>query len=338
MKYVAPGDHPEDILCFNYSGPSEAVSRITDAVMATGEILPFTTLKGNASWHIDFAGPSLECDHFTGPEADRIRHNILVTSSYGLEWQYYAAWFPNSHGCDRRNHTYGLPFYLGPLWENTTGMYLPAFSEGSLVGENNADLEFYVASMRGLRLFSAESLNFPLLQCRLVNSTYQTSFKFTNGVQEVSTIVVPNDDASTLQAIQQTCLIIEGPECLSPGRTCLYHPAFFQSLSYQAVMDAFARKISGRVYINPSLAWAITSRVVTTVLARTPEMDNIKPYQTGKGASSFQSWIEEVFDDEAEFRGLERKDDSVLNLDLATAISQLFQNVTISLMTSSALQ
>lgn len=336
--------------CYNYAGPNPAVSRVANAVMALGEILPFRAPDLNASWELEFSGPSLKCDHVNGETFWAIRKNIRHSEGQG--YNYYASWFPGKIG----NQTNLLPFTAMP--DGVLG-----FSQGSLVPSNNVDLAFFIAAMpvigppelqelnMTLKEFEhtrTEIRNFTLVQCRLVNSTYKTSFSFRNGTPNISTQITGLGDAHTLQSIQSSCAntssrpdMLVKDRCQPFNRTCIYHPNFLETLSYQAVVDAFSDQISGRISgvisndADADMTMTVSSNILNTILAETSDLIKLVP---GKLRSS-EVWIMSLqFMLNSKFRGMMNRSGGTIVLDLPKAVEQLFQNVTVSLMTSAALR
>lgn len=345
LSFVAPMSWTG--YAFNYAGPSEAVSRVTKAVLAQGVILRFDTSAVNASWTVDFNGPSLKCDHMSGTQLQRIRRNIQYAVDY-KQW-FYTSWFPNSHGDKHDNTSQGLPFY----W-TTTGWSVPVFSEGSLVSTNDADLKFFLTAMPILAQQIVVSgpattiVNFTAIECRLVNSTYRTTFKINDGLQSIETKLSIRDDGATLKSINKayetntTGTVVPKYICPPANRICWFHPKFFQTLSYQAVMDAFTKQLSGQISYNFAGQFDSTTNVGDTVLMQTPDLENLGPDKTAYDtiyAGAFQDVLNTASAFQRDtFRGLTRTYGSKLMLDLPVAIEELFKNVTVSLMTSPELQ
>jgi hypothetical protein len=157
-----------------------------------------------------------------------------------------------------------------------------------------------------------------------------TSFKFTDGIQDVSTEITYPDEQKTLQSIHRSCHTMGNNgnadvyRCPPSERACFFNPRFFQSLSYQAVMDAVTTQISGQTSLDAYGAWSTTTNIQDTVLVQTPDMENIRIDQMRRGHSwerTFQGVIvEEQWLDRDEFHGLETTDKSTLALDLPEAV------------------
>jgi hypothetical protein len=174
------------------------------------------------------------------------------------ETNWFASWFSSTHKSGSNHNNNDLPFSRKPtksgIWNATI------FSEGLLVPLNDVDLAFYIAAMPYQELPwtnsagypSTSMVNYTLLHCRLVNSTSETTFNFTNGLQAISSEITYVKAASTVQSVHTTCSNvtisgkdrrISGYNCHASDRACFYNPDFFQTLSYQAIMDAFTGRL-----------------------------------------------------------------------------------------------
>jgi hypothetical protein len=140
---AAAGSSGESGLCLSYGGPSPAVSRVANAVMVQGEVLPFQTPNFNASWKLDFFGPAILCGHVTGEQRSKCRENMIQPQDDETNW--FASWFSSTHKSGSNHNNNDLPFSRKPtksgIWNATI------FSEGLLVPLNDVDLAFYIAAM-----------------------------------------------------------------------------------------------------------------------------------------------------------------------------------------------
>jgi hypothetical protein len=67
---------PSNMSNYVYNGPSQAVLEVSNAVMAQGELLQIHPPAPNASWIVDFVGPSLKCSDVGSGMHQRLRQNI----------------------------------------------------------------------------------------------------------------------------------------------------------------------------------------------------------------------------------------------------------------------
>ena len=342
---------PEKKSCYTYAGPNPAVNRVTNAVMALGEILPFKPPNANASWQLEYSGPSLKCDHVIGEAFKAIHNNIHRSEEVGDN--YYASWFPTKNG----NQSNLLPYNLSDF--KGTG-----FAKGSLVPSNNVDLAFYLAAIPVIGVPISPNMtdheilhanfeipNMTLIKCQLVNSTYMTSFSFTNGNPNITSRVMDIGEAHAVQSIQSSCtnrnvsIWMQGStvdHCPPSNRTCIFHPGFFETLSYQAIVDAFSDQISGQIAGVASgdavadVNSVVSSNILNTVLAETFDLIKLVPGEVRTLGSAWNESLQGLVS--TKFGGLTNKAGGGTAPDLPTVVEQLFQNVTVSLMTSAALQ
>ena len=82
---------------YGYKGPSQTLLEITNAVMAAGKILPITPPATNASWNLQYYGPTLRCDHVNNTIYAHFQDNIaeaLVQQYYDSLYG-YISWLPS---------------------------------------------------------------------------------------------------------------------------------------------------------------------------------------------------------------------------------------------------
>lgn len=79
-----------------YNGPSQAVLEVSNAVMAQGKLLQIHPPAPNASWVMDFVGPSLQCSDVDNGMHQRLRENINagMNATEGAYLYGYLGWFP----------------------------------------------------------------------------------------------------------------------------------------------------------------------------------------------------------------------------------------------------
>ncbi|KAL8964065.1 MAG: hypothetical protein Q9183_004731, partial [Haloplaca sp. 2 TL-2023] len=201
-----------------------------------------------------------------------------------------------------------------------------------------------------------------VLRCDVHKSTYHTAFSFINGVQSVDfkdiedTTDSPmitlgwvvayfnssDPEDTTLQP--HACPPSEGNPNLDETdgliRPCLLIPSVLSTLSYQAVMHAFIDMVAGMISVGDrqdlQTLVSSTTKLESTVLALAPELAFLQAERQDKAPSVQQratTW------DQRPFTGL-RNDAAAPppTLPLPQALEQLFQNITISLMSAPDLQ
>ena len=123
-----------------FAGPSQPLQRVVAAVAAQGQILPIQAPDSNATWDLNFWGPSLRCQDVEGDKRDAIWGNILDhwadTSSCRFPYG-YLAWVAGPHE--------PRPFIEPITRENTTNQTVIANQTDPLSNGNAAS--FYVATI-----------------------------------------------------------------------------------------------------------------------------------------------------------------------------------------------
>lgn len=201
-----------------------------------------------------------------------------------------------------------------------------------------------------------------VLRCNAHRSTYHTTFSFVDGVQNVhirnvtditdtpmitigSVLTYFNSsdlDDTSLQA--QAC----PPSKMNPDldnsdgqmQPCLLDPLVLSTLSYQAVMHAFINLVAGMISLGnrQDLKTLIdsTTQVESTVLALAPELAFLQAKSQNTRQSAQQravTWNQQPF------TGLVNAAAAAdSTLPFQQALEQLFQNITISLMSAPDLQ
>ena len=133
---MTDGQTPEMSL-WAWSGPSQPLQNLALAVMGLGQILPITAPAPNASWTLDFWGPTLQCNDVVATERDQIWTNIWNSySSNDTDAYAFLSWAPWPRilidAWDRisnhtlKNGTRDLPFqfdhgFSSSPWQLSTG-------------------------------------------------------------------------------------------------------------------------------------------------------------------------------------------------------------------------
>jgi hypothetical protein len=248
---------------FVYSSPRYAVDKVVAATAAQGSILPIKPPNGapNASWALDFAGPSIICSDLLGSTVDSIQKNIQAAVSIdNCETAFgYIAWTPSYILSGSAYELYTLPFVLSP---NNTSYSL---KDGSLgprpLGDELPPIPatFYAATYPNMTAengFGAQGLgckeqasgggaplqNITVIQCELHNSSYHASFSFINGEQTIDVTMdkAPLNSVSPIFVLDMTSAY--GPLANYSNDTPIpvaYKTAEVETLSYQAVMASF---------------------------------------------------------------------------------------------------
>ena len=320
--------------------------------------MPIPAPAANASWNLEFPGPTLRCEEVNATERHQLRHNIasyLNQSAQSeptkLAWG-YLAWGSAEGFWNGKSYNTGLPF-------------LSASSNGSLVFQHGSESslvpDFYLVAMPPMfgnqdkvnneiypisPSHPPEVLNGAMLHCRLFNSTYRVSFSYLEGAQNI-TIDAPS--VSTDAAMPGINTVIGSwpdapgvPPCpyltlpSKPLGRCQFDPETLRALSYQAIMDAFTTNLGGRIIVQEG-ELDVSTNILHTALLDTHELSFLQTNPSQQTVSNELTAILSAYNT-TEVRGLKNDYHATSKLPLKEAIESLFQKATVSLMSSPALQ
>ncbi|KAK5714757.1 hypothetical protein LTR17_017075 [Elasticomyces elasticus] len=274
-----------------YLGPSLLAQKVAAATAAEGKILSITPPAPNSSWTLDIWGPSLRCDDVAAPQ------RMAILDNYGAALSMQPS---NSSTCI------------------ANGQYFSWVSQGPDIPEilpyvDYGDGEWHMS----------------LLQCDLVNASYEVAFQYTNGFQNitVSKNNTSNDDIVTPQ--RSDVYLPYGPFDTWGNATCppgepVQEDAWcinqnnFKELSYTGIADAFNNLIIGES--SPAAVTGTDIPVEHTVLMLTNELALLS-YEDDADVWRAPPAIGRQF---GPLRGSLGP--------LSRAIEQLFENVTISML------
>lgn len=259
---------------FDYIGPSDDLLRMTNAVTSNGDIMPITPPGLNASWSLDFYGPSLECDDVVDAVRDDFMDGLVKylrnTKNGGAQQQYgYIAWYP----------TFDAEEIRVPATANRSdATFLAVNSDSALVDvgslvqpatvptldRSSKPLEMMVLTQSFKPLSSADPEKDPALKlrsCQLFNTTYHVLFDYTSGNQIINVTTATDPDEGPVHSIPgvlhkhvNAATDFEGYPCSQLGgrnlRCCYNSPSLLPTLSYQAIMDAFTQSMKGVIYMD----------------------------------------------------------------------------------------
>jgi hypothetical protein len=203
--------------------------------------------------------------------------------------------------------------------------------------------------------------NSTVLRCDIHNSTYHTTFSFVNGAQEVDIKNVTDitdtpmitigevqayfnsSDQADMSLRPQACPPSEASGSHDSFSACLSDPLTLSTLSYQAIMHAFTDVVTGMISLGDrqDLQTLITSttRLTSTVLAEAPELAFLHSNQTQNQHTSPSAQQRAVTWEQQPFAGLVNAAAATkATLPFQQALEQLFQNITMSLMSAPDLQ
>ena len=193
---------------------------------------------------------------------------------------------------------------------------------------------------------SGQGSNASMLQCQLYSSTYRTSFAFQNGEQNVSTTLIRKDSEraahiSNLVTSERLISGLYGKNITSANLD--QARAQLAQLSYQAMFQAFTSLITGKITVNSGTHELTDSTNIQSIgLLNTKELFYLTTYLRHKysscGAPDLQgalSWYSDP--NVSSLSGMSRMHQSAPDLSLQDALETMFENFTLSLMSSSAL-
>jgi hypothetical protein len=343
---------------------------VTNAVMDGGSILPIPgpLSKANTSWEVEFLGPALKCKQIDSILHARMRENIHAFMNQDFyDRQYgYLAWSPNS-GYWNQNVTTDLPFLSNVGHQHLSFKPVDIVFGGSMLYSINPEVLFYVALLPSV--FDAgyaavyEALNRPKapvpswidlkgIQCQAFEGHYYVAFNYEHSSAKVSIkslaistshpirprvdVVGPNPYFKDVNGCQQFA-----PSNFS-NRTrsqCYTNPDILRTLAYQAVMAAFGQNLMGSIYLNWYPQIKRDSGALNTALMNTKDMLFLRDPENVKALAGSRTLQDAVSDSNASMsRGILNKNIHQTDQPLDLALEQMFQNVTISLMSSPALQ
>ena len=380
-----------------YNGPSQIAKQIAMGVASQNVILPIASRFPNASWELDFSGPSLKCDPVSSSESLSFQENIAQYVQHAADScgppVTYLAWFPRFDKIPKV--ITNMPYQRESDSNNST-LYFPdpelAFDNninGTNVGFSWPEAIMYIAimpNMLNLNLNLSDrahlmplacALNDPslsqisssnplglvggdvtMLQCRLHNATYHTKFDYLNGAQSVSIDLIKQETNATLPITLSVTKFNAGfwgadsVQCAARNLTsyfgdfvgrdgCYFDENLFPRLSYTGILQAFANLIDGDVALQPTTKQFLGSaRIRSTSLLNTKELYYLTDYAFHTNTSGMGADFQESLSQSnmSEISGLSRLQQAPPDQSLQDAIEKMFQNFTVSFMSSSALQ
>jgi hypothetical protein len=361
-----------------YRGPGRLIQRIVDAVGAQGQILPITSPSSNASWTLDFWGPSLQCSNVKGQDYEDIWTNL---------WEHYAkdgddcrksfgylAWAPTTNTSvpftfdnDTSIFSYNALTIGAPatifiaivpgMFSNKLNMPTHTVPGGCMMWNEMSNIANYSQALaEDPKIVNQYFGGSTLLQCQFLNTSYIADFDYMNGIQTINVSNVAYSDSPYLTPAGS----VTGPIALSNGggnmteafdnranescstlnsvnQMCLFEPSLVRTLEYQSIADAFGQLIQGTIGFSGSVPTVtFNSSIFKTVLLDTDELMFIQDWlmdvtfldlATISGTSNGTNYI-----------GLSNTNNITSRGPLARALEEMFQNITLSLMSEQYLQ
>lgn len=325
---------------YYYNGPQFEVQRVVTAATGQGAVLPIRAPsdRSNASYTQQFAGPALQCSDVVEPLRGQILSNVNA-SSWDLTTSFgYLAWVPNEASA--------LPFESMSGSDGVESWQLRSDTIGPVAGD--APLTLFMATFPNFikPWYSGEMItgwnytaNATVIECRLVNATYTASPNWTNGIQDLKlSVALPDNnitypsDVSCENYVFKDGLRVTDAQKLTLQPLSDYDNILIQNFAYAAVMDAFVKVVKGALYnLANSSGLTSSTNVMSTPLGSTKELLAVQElFATGmEDFSSLGSLI---------WPGVSVKMQVDSPLPLLSTLEQMFQNVTMSLISSALLQ
>jgi hypothetical protein len=195
--------------------------------------------------------------------------------------------------------------------------------------------------------------NVTMLQCQLYNSTYRTKFDYVNGAQTVSIGPIRQGTDTAVPVINFVrgagsgdlgsgkCSTLNEVDGDVFGKDCDFDESLLSQLSYQSILQAFATLITGSITLDPTTNGLLDSTSIrSTGLLNTKELYYLTDYALHANTSDVNPDLQKALSESSisEVSGMSRLRQTASNQSLQDAIETMFQNLTVSLMSSSALQ
>ena len=361
--------NPNEPVEYFYTGPSRAVKNVAQAVAAEGSILSLTPPDPNTRWSLEFPGPALRCSNMSDSLRFSVQSNILKAmhpDKSSCQAFGFLAWTP----AWTANGTLQTPPV--PFTKQTNGSY--TLNSGTLnSGYASAPAAVYLAAFpnmmasysygyHGLLEACQHGMDNPssrqgffanstMIQCELYNATYSTTFEFQNGEQNIDITSNTHDDPLTTvygtfgpPSHPSPGSKAASPSCntLSYNSTerCSFNQTLVSMLCYQAILEAFNGLFVGSVYaVLDSFAPQISTGVHDTILVDTPELKYLtESIVTGSQTDEINLQESVMASNGTLFQGLLSNTSTVLRKSVAQVMEEMFQNITVSMMSSRKLK
>ncbi|KAK5701853.1 hypothetical protein LTR97_004671 [Elasticomyces elasticus] len=318
-----------------YIGPSLLAQKVAAATAAEGKILSITPPAPNSSWTLDFWGPSLRCDDVAAP----LRRAILNNYGAALSMQpsnssdciangAYVSWV--SQGLETPEILpyvdYGNGEWYPQGYPEPNGTAQPLFVaiDGRDMPDNCSN-----ASIQASGGWSSVFRHMTLLRCDLVNTSYEVAFQYTNGFQDVTVSKNSTSQDNIVIPQRSDVFLPYGPFDTWGNATCppgeptqedawCINQTNFKELSYTGIADAFNNLIIGES--SPAAVTGTDIPVEHTVLMLTKELAVLSGYDGDQDEPQPPAIGRSVFPLRGSLGPLSR------------ALEQLFENITISML------
>ncbi|KAI9699475.1 MAG: hypothetical protein M1836_003086 [Candelina mexicana] len=347
-------------LFYTYNGVSQLAKKIAMGVAAQNAILPISAPFPNSSWALSFSGASLKCNPVSSSDSLNFQANIAQYVKNPANCNTaatYLAWFPRFDPTQNKSLMEPYPQIAqgDSSFPNPQAIFDIGIGNFSKLAQ---DATLYIAVIPNMLSINPDNPlglvggNVTMLQCQLHNSTDHTKFNYVNGAQTVSINLAKQETDETVPVIN----FVRGPGsgkhdagmCTTLnevddvyGRTCVFDGSLLSRLSYQAILQAFAMLVTGNItLVKNTNGLSDSTSIRSTSLLNTKELQYLTDYALHANTPDMQPDLQNKLrlSNMSEVSGMSRIQQTTSNQLLQDAIETMFQNFTVSLMSSSALQ
>lgn len=344
----------------HYSDSTPDVQQIVYSTAMQKTVLPIAPPFSNPSWVLDFHGPALGCEHADDKLYRDAMENVrstminatlidvdktLLASSFG-----YLAWMPNGNG-----HGYGsLPFIQGyvdeELYNELPGTVYDIFP-GKYDSQTMGLLQLYMVVFPHLLAqgnlsnadFNRTTEDATFLTCTLYNASYTTNFTCSNGQQNIE---LPKVERLNEVDYLDNMYTYSG----SGDLTGIHNKTAMEIFSYQSIMAQFGSLLAGNInketyHVEDTTRLKGSSRNIYSTNSSSIRVDQTSVMTTElSNTNEFSALSRAIYEDNHEdsFSNFWREQSIIqpnnTSIPLSDALEQLFQNITLSMMSSSVFQ
>ncbi|KAF2109692.1 hypothetical protein BDV96DRAFT_635959 [Lophiotrema nucula] len=381
MPSTGFGSPSGDTQWFEYNGPSLHLTRTALSVAIQQSILPIEPpfQKTNSSWTVNFNAPSLQCDPASPDRTLAVQKNIAQYLKQDcMSPASFLAWYPRLTGKAKDPVLYLEPYYT---YTNASGLFFEAeamfhtdidSTTGYQLTRKERAAEFYISIMPGMTLgrvdpskdpcLLGDSLYIPttsrkplgsladnstMLVCKLYNSTYRTTFDYTNNLQVINTEVEQGPIAQIVDSIRGPMIATQVTDgCATFNKNpddkagkCEHDPTLLSQLAYQSILQAFTTLFTGNItlpYQVTTIVLSGTSSIRDTPLIDTKELAYLTNFDSDMVSQQIEEGPPEIPANLQAFLAPNSTTNHTSSSDrlLGKMLEDMFRNFTISLLSS----
>lgn len=322
---------------WHFEGPSKITQNIADSAAVRGQILEIEPPMLNATWSYEFFAPAMHCHDVSYRNRTRIARNYVnndIQSGY-YAWRDTQPWNGGAYNQDSSMAIRLPTLSLDDVNANHVSLFMVVapsqFSRMDILSDWNENV-----TLSQIRMAEHYAANMTIIGCELYNASYHLDFRYRDGVQSI-TPVRPRELANapinrytefSLPRGNQTWGS-QNQACVETGRNLRQNCTFVEyeakRASYMAIEDAFHSLLTGELFISSQEA--NTAAILRTPLMETDELaifvDNMDRAASLQDAAAFVGRKQPA----PQSRG-----------SLTEAVEQLFENITMSLLSEPMLQ